>query len=623
VPAWGDSTPVAEQGILARLTYDSVLKAYFLINPTTGTSTNQNVIFTDTSFGATSWNWYFGNGASPSTANTKGPHTVTYSSADTVTVKLIVSNGSQSDSMLKKYIISSAPSAAFTYTHSGTTPDTVSFTGPSGSGLLYSWDFGDANSGSDNISTLKNPLHVYVLNGNYLVKLTVTRGNCSSSSSQTISVTTSISAANPAFTASALSGCTNTSITFTQNSSANTKRWNWFFGQDANPQSSTLPGPHTVTYSSSGSKTVTLTVSNGFTQSSSTKTISINDPPLADFTYTGSTASLPATFIFSATQCQGCTYSWDFGDPSSGANTSTQTDVSHDYNMAGTYEITLTVTDANGCSSKVTKEIIFPNSSNQYFTDFTMVPTKSACVGNKVKFTDMSRANSKSRTWYFGSGAIPATSINPDTITVYWTTPGQKIITLVSGSSGLTPPQQTQKSYTYNVTAYPDAEFTVSGKNAAAPAIMTFEAVTGSGYLYSWNFGDSTSGSNTSTSSIATHKYTTSGVYTVTLAITYNGCTSYYARNVYIGVTEPAIIPAFSASPSKNGCLTRTILFTDHSFGTISSWSWNFGSGATPASGSNRGPFTVQYSSTGNKTVSLTVGNGSTIQKATLVIKLR
>lgn len=56
--------------------------------------------------------------------------------------------------------------------------------------------------------------------------------------------------------------------------------------------------------------------------------------------------------------------------------------------------------------------------------------------------------------------------------------------------------------------------------------------------------------------------------------------------------------------------INNNVIFTDQSSCNITSWSWNFGADATPSTANTQGPHTVSYSSTGLKTVSLTV-NGS------------
>jgi PKD repeat protein len=56
--------------------------------------------------------------------------------------------------------------------------------------------------------------------------------------------------------------------------------------------------------------------------------------------------------------------------------------------------------------------------------------------------------------------------------------------------------------------------------------------------------------------------------------------------------------------------INTPITITDASSCNVLSWSWDFGSGATPPSANTQGPQSVQYSSTGDKTISLTL-NGS------------
>lgn len=88
-----------------------VLQAQFVIADFTASSnsicTGQTVTFTNTSLAGggaapiNSWTWSFDftsvGGASPSTANTAGPHTVTFNTAGTYLVRLTVTNGTQSD----------------------------------------------------------------------------------------------------------------------------------------------------------------------------------------------------------------------------------------------------------------------------------------------------------------------------------------------------------------------------------------------------------------------------------------------------------------------------------------------------------------------------------------------
>ncbi|MCZ2355481.1 MAG: Ig-like domain-containing protein, partial [Bacteroidia bacterium] len=62
--------------------------------------------------------------------------------------------------------------------------------------------------------------------------------------------------------------------------------------------------------------------------------------------------------------------------------------------------------------------------------------------------------------------------------------------------------------------------------------------------------------------------------------------------------------------------LSTDITFTDNSV-QASSYSWNFGSGAVPATATGAGPHTVQYTTAGKKTVTLTINGGVDVETKT------
>ena len=72
----------------------------------------------------------------------------------------------------------------------------------------------------------------------------------------------------------------------------------------------------------------------------------------------------------------------------------------------------------------------------------------------------------------------------------------------------------------------------------------------------------------------------------------------------------------------SNLCLADSITFTDNSTGAITSYNWNFGIGASPATASTVGPHTIYYSVAGEKTITLEVSgpNGSHSSSKTLLI---
>lgn len=82
------------------------------------------------------------------------------------------------------------------------------------------------------------------------------------------------------FSASALTAFVDEDITFTfENNGVEANSFAWNFGKDAYPQTSNSEGPHIVTYLTSGSKTITLTV-NGTMTIRKNNFVQINDRPL-------------------------------------------------------------------------------------------------------------------------------------------------------------------------------------------------------------------------------------------------------------------------------------------------------------------------------------------------------
>ncbi len=166
-----------------------------------------------------------------------------------------------------------APVSAFTGTPtSGCAPLNVNFTDQStGTITGWSWTFGDGGT-----STAQSPSHSYAAAGSYTVSLTVTGPGGSDGETKTNYVTVSaVPVAN--FSGAPASGTAPLTVNFTDLSSGVPNSWSWNFGDGG---TSTAQNPQRI-YTTAGSYTVSLTVSNTCGADGETKTayITVSAPP--------------------------------------------------------------------------------------------------------------------------------------------------------------------------------------------------------------------------------------------------------------------------------------------------------------------------------------------------------
>lgn len=175
-----------------QVTISGALTPAFTFSPAAPT-TNDIVHFDDQSTGgATSWSWSFGDGSSSAEQN-PSKH---YALAGSYAVTLTIFRNSDSAAVTKTVTVTKAsvpvtPAVIAAFDMSAQTVSTganVSFTDQSlGSPTQWSWSFGDGAT-----STSQNPVHAYAAPGTYTVTLTAANATSSSLASKQVVVVSSV-----------------------------------------------------------------------------------------------------------------------------------------------------------------------------------------------------------------------------------------------------------------------------------------------------------------------------------------------------------------------------------------------------------------------------------------------
>lgn len=131
-------------------------------------------------------------------------------------------------------------------------------------------------------------------------------------------------------------------------------------------------------------------------------------------------------------------YSWNFGDGSTGGGVLTE----HDYELAGTYNVTLTVTDDRGLKATSAPKEITVASSDAPTAEFTVSP-ESPAVGDLVSVNASLSTAAVGHTivsweWDFGDGSALVSSGGPQANHTYSTAGSFTIVLRITDNFGLT-----------------------------------------------------------------------------------------------------------------------------------------------------------------------------------------
>jgi len=361
------------------------------------------------------------------------------------------------------------------------------------------------------------------------------------------------------------------------------------------------------TYRSAGSYDVTLTIADDKGRVSNpckgTIVVATTTPPVANFVFSPTTPAPGQTIFFNASTSVAGTgrtitdCAWDFGNGTSAHGVTTTTS----YDAAGTYNVTLVVTDDVGQTASRSQGVTVSLSSAAAPSAAFVFSPGSPAVGEPLFFDASTSAAATghsitSYAWTFGDGTTGTGRTLTKTVG-YASAGTYNVVLTVTDDLGHT--GSTSRAVAIGgggTVSAPTAAFIFSPSAPAVGEPVFFDASTSTAATghsitsYAWAFGDGTTGTGRTVTKIA--GYATAATYTVMLTVTDDlGRTASVSQTVAIGAAVTPIA-RFSVSPSP--AWVGALVVVDASTSTTSvgqsivTYEWNFGDSATIFSTSDR-----------------------------------
>lgn len=458
--------------------------------------------------------------------------------------------------------------------------------------MTYTWNFGN---GIIFIGDTPPPSVLYSDAGNYTV--TVIGENADTDCRDTLILEDYINigySVDFSFTPS--EGCEDLTVSFTDQSIETANSVTWDFG-DGTPVSNT-PNP-THVYQNPGLYTVTLTRNIEGCIVTHTSTTEIEVFALPEVAYNNDNTlgcSLPHSVNFTGTSTDAVAWLWDFGD----GTTSTQQNPNHVYTDFGIYNVSLTVTNANGCEN-----IISTTNIELVETVASLVDNQfSGCTPLSINPADNSTTVLPIVDWLWEintpSGLLSSTDQTPNFMVA--DTGCFDIVLTVTNSLGCSDTRTFNNAICVgddplvNFEGVPTVacvDETVNFTDLSSPFVDT----------WFWDFGNN----QTSSSQNPSNFYVDTGFYDVTLTVSDKGCTDQITFNNYIEVTAPK---AFFATILN--CENPLNIQTVNTSIGADSYFWDFGVEGTDTDTSSLFEPTFSFPDTGTYIITLTTENFTT-----------
>lgn len=363
------------------------------------------LLFTDKSHAAIEWQWTIaGTKFTDQNPSTK----IGTPGAFTATLKVTDSDGCGDAKSIPINVLNME--GDFRYTATSNCDDlTVIFENQS-TGVpaptVWTWGFGDGDDSNN-----ENPVHAYHDTGKYTVTLSVTNadGTCVFSKEDAVVFTNPI----PSFESSKTEFCPG-DVVVIANTTRNAVEYEWDYGDG---RRSDFVSP-SIPYNSTGSYDISLFAKDGFgcEKKLTKEDFVVIEKPTAAFSVASATGECPpfTAFFKDESESDIKAWQWSFGDGQS----STLQNPANIYLDPGLFDVTLSVTDDNGCTDTKT--------ANQFVTlagpsGLFVTAGSGQCTNQTVVFS-ATISNTAKLKWDFGDGTVVETTT--DIISHKYTTVG-------------------------------------------------------------------------------------------------------------------------------------------------------------------------------------------------------
>lgn len=438
----------------------------------------------------------------------------------------------------------------------------------------YSWNFNDLSSGINNTSNIKSTTHTFANPGNYNITLIASNGCVSDT--DTLHITIIDEFIKSTISTTQINYCSGSTINFQPNIIGTASSFQWNFGDPMSGSNNTsFNNSPTHSYYLPGTYSIWVIVQNNCNADTDTLTINViegsNIVPVINSIKTSYCAGQSVNFLTNHLN-PGNTFSWTFGDPSSGINnSSSNSQPNHTFLIPGIYQVKLII--ENNCKSDTDTILINVIDNNPIITSISTIQN-TFCTGNIIDFKSINTGIVNQYLWNYGdpSSGINNNSTDSNGSHIYLL-PGTYEVAFIIKNDCRTDTD----TISINVIEGQNIKINILTNQTVFCNNQTVNFtsnVIGIANTFLWNFDDPSSGTNnTSNLSSQDHHFNIPGIYNITLIIQ-NQCKS-DTDTIQITILPEVILNGTINLPSASFCIKDSLRFNGSSNDINTTYYWS------------------------------------------------